>query len=83
MAGVFISYRRDDSDVAAGRLADDLSEIVGPDSIFRDVDKLEPGEDYEDALDRALDSRVALIAIISPRWSSITTEVGLRRPGGS
>jgi hypothetical protein len=79
IAGVFVSYRRDDSDVAAGRLADDLSEIFGPDSIFRDVDNLEPGEDYEDALDRALDSCVALIAMIGPRWSSITTNVGLRR----
>jgi len=79
MAGVFISYRRDDSDVAAGRLADDLSEILGADSIFRDIDKLEPGEDYEEALDRALDSCVALIAMIGPRWSSIATDVGLRR----
>ncbi len=79
MGGVFISYRRDDSDVAAGRLADDLSEIFGHDSIFRDVDKLEPGVDYENALDHALNSCVALIAVIGPRWSSITTEAGLRR----
>jgi|GEM_PF-2057719 hypothetical protein len=79
MAGIFISYRRDDSDLAAGRLADDLAQIFGTDSIFRDVDKLEPGEDYEVALDHALDSCVALIAVIASRWSSITTQAGLRR----
>ena len=79
MAGVFISYRRSDSDVAAGRLADDLSEIFGHDAVFRDVDTLEAGEDYTKALDHALDSCVALIAMIGPRWSSVTDEVGLRR----
>ncbi|MDH4095965.1 MAG: toll/interleukin-1 receptor domain-containing protein [Betaproteobacteria bacterium] len=79
MAGIFISYRRDDSDVAAGRLADDLSEILGPHSIFRDVDKLEPGEDFEIALDHALSSCVVLIAVIGARWSSITDGGGRRR----
>lgn len=79
MAGVFISYRRNDSDVAAGRLADDLSEIFGRDAIFRDVDRLEAGEDYTKALDHALDSCVALIAVIGPRWSNMTDDVGQRR----
>jgi len=79
MAGVFISYRRDDSDVAAGRLADDLSEIFGSDAIFRDVDKLEPGVDYEKALDRALGSCSVFIAMIGPRWSTIADKTGRRR----
>jgi len=79
MAGVFISYRRSDSDVAAGRLADDLMEIFGRDAVFRDVDTLEAGEDYTIALDAALDSCVALIAIIGSRWSNITDDLGRRR----
>jgi TIR domain len=79
MAGIFISYRRDDSDVAAGRLADDLSEIFGPDAIFRDLEKLEPGEDYEKALDRALDSCSVLVAMIGPRWLTIADKTGRRR----
>ena len=79
MAGVFISYRRSDSDVAAGRLADDLEEIFGREAIFRDVDTLQPGENYMTALDHALGSCAALIAMIGPRWSSITDEAGRRR----
>ena len=79
MAGVFISYRRSDSDVAAGRLADDLSAIFGRAAIFRDVDTLEPGENYTTALDHALDSCAALIALIGPRWSSVTDDAGRRR----
>jgi hypothetical protein len=79
MAGIFISYRRNDSDVAAGRLADDLSEVFGREAIFRDVDTLEAGEDYTKALDHALDSCVALIAMIGPSWSNITDDLGHRR----
>jgi hypothetical protein len=79
MAGVFISYRRSDSDVAAGRLADNLMEIFGRDAIFRDVDTLEPGEDYTIALDHALDSCAAVIAMIGPRWSNIIDAAGHRR----
>jgi hypothetical protein len=79
MAGVFISYRRNDSDVAAGRLADNLMEIFGRDAIFRDLDTLEAGENYINALDHALDSCVALIALIGPHWSNITDDAGHRR----
>jgi hypothetical protein len=79
MAGVFISYRRSDSDVAAGRLADDLTEIFGRNAIFRDVDTLEPGENYVTALDHALDSCAAVIAMIGPRWSDVTDTAGRRR----
>src|SRR5882724_13598120 len=79
MAGIFISYRRSDSDIAAGRLSDDLSGIFGRGSIFRDVDTLEPGEEYENALDHALNSCAALIAVIGPRWSTITDDNGRRR----
>ena len=45
MGGVFIGYRRTDSDVAAGRLADDLTDILGPGRVFRDIDSLEAGDD--------------------------------------
>jgi hypothetical protein len=79
MAGIFISYRRSDSDIAAGRLTDDLSEIFGRGSIFRDVDTLDVGEEYNNALDDALNSCAALIAVIGPRWSALTDDGGRRR----
>lgn len=79
MAGVFISYRRNDSDVAAGRLAGDLGNLFGQDAIFRDLDTLQAGETYTIALDRALDSCLALVAIIGPFWSNSTDAAGHRR----
>lgn len=79
MAGIFISYRRDDSDVAAGRLADDLAEIYGEAAVFRDVGAIEAGEDFTTALDRALDSCQVLLAVIGSRWAAVTDEHGHRR----
>ena len=79
MGKVFISYRRADSDVASGRLADDLSDILGPGQVFRDIDSIEAGEDFPRALDRALDSCVVVLAVIGPRWSNATNEKGERR----
>ena len=38
MADLFLSYRRDDSRSATGRLADRLQALFGPERVFRDVD---------------------------------------------
>jgi TIR domain len=74
MASVFISYRRGDTDIAAGRLADDLAAIFGRAMIFRDIDTLEAGEDYVTALEHALDSCAVLLAVIGPRWTGAIGE---------
>jgi TIR domain len=79
VSGVFISYRRQDSDIAAGRLAENLSDVFGPASVFRDIDNIDPGADYEVTLERVLDSCTVLLALIGPRWSSISDEGGYRR----
>lgn len=81
MAGIFISYRREDNDVAAGRLADDLAEIFGSGAVFRDIGTIEAGENFTEALDRALDSCQVLLAIIGPRWATVTDDEGRLRLG--
>ncbi|HMQ73006.1 MAG TPA: hypothetical protein PKA84_17530 [Rubrivivax sp.] len=53
-AGIFICYRRDESRHAAGRLADDLAEAFGAETIFRDIEGIDPGVDFAQALDKAL-----------------------------
>ena len=47
--------------------------------IFRDVETIEPGGDFLDAIGRALQSCGVLIAVIGPRWASITDDKGQRR----
>jgi len=79
MKGIFISYRRQDSQSAAGRLADHLRDAMAGVPIFRDVETIEPGVDFVDAIGRALQSCGVLLAVIGPRWSSATDTTGKRR----
>jgi hypothetical protein len=79
MKGIFISYRRQDSQSAAGRLADHLREHMPEVPIFRDVETIEPGIDFVDAINKALESCGILLAIIGPRWANMTDAAGRRR----
>ena len=79
MKGIFISYRRQDSQSAAGRLADHLREHLPAVPIFRDVETIEPGVDFVEAIGHALQSCGVLLAIIGPRWATMTDAAGRRR----
>lgn len=77
MSGIFISYRRDDTGGYAGRLDDDLRGRFGADRIFRDLENIEPGVDFVEALERAIGSCSALIALIGRHW--LATDLPGRR----
>lgn len=79
MKGIFISYRRQDSQSAAGRLADHLRDHLPAVRIFRDVETIEPGVDFVEAIDRALRSCGVLLAVIGPRWLNVVDAAGRRR----
>ncbi len=79
MSGIFISYRRQDSQGSAGRLADTLKAQFAQNHIFRDIETIEPGVDFVEAIERALGSCVVLLAVIGPRWLSATDKLGRRR----
>lgn len=66
--GVFISYRRTDSQATVGRLSDDLKRAFGDETIFRDIDDIAPGSNFVDALADALGACVVLLAVIGPVW---------------
>lgn len=78
-AGIFISYRHDDTRHVAGRLAGDLAARFGADRIFRDIERIEPGVDFTEALNKALESCVLMLVIIGDRWLTITDAKGQRR----
>jgi hypothetical protein len=69
MSGIFVSYRRDDSQGFAGRLADDLAEALGPDRVFRDIE-IPVGSDFTDVLHRAIAACDILLVVIGRRWAS-------------
>lgn len=77
--GIFISYRRDDSRHAAGRLYQHLVQKFRGERLFMDVDSMEPGVDFVKVLTKTVADCDALIAVIGPGWLDARDETGARR----
>ena len=65
---IFICYRREDAGYPAGWLFDQLTARLGADRVFKDVDSIEPGDDFTDVITEAVSSCAVLLAVIGPRW---------------
>ncbi|BCG04861.1 hypothetical protein PPGU19_094290 (plasmid) [Paraburkholderia sp. PGU19] len=63
---IFIDYRRQTESGVAGRIYDSLSRDLPGISIFMDVDKLKPGDDFEQGLEKSLASCKVLLAVVGP-----------------
>lgn len=70
MPRIFISYRRDDSAGHAGRIYDRLVGRFGRDNVFMDVDTIDAGTDFVDAVEGYVASCDVLLAVIGKRWLS-------------
>ena len=73
-AGIFISYRRDESAGYAGRIADRFTEHFGEERVFRDIDSMEPGLDFVEAIERALESCAVVLVVIGRNWTTTLKE---------
>jgi hypothetical protein len=76
--GVFVSYRREDSGDAAGRLADRLVVRFGAERVFMDVEAIGPGADYVEAITHAVEACAVLVAVIGPGWLTAADKRGTR-----
>jgi hypothetical protein len=77
--GIFISYRHDDTALAAGLLADRLRRRLDRGKVFRDFDSTEPGVDFRKAIGDALESCAVALVLIGPTWIRVTDDQGGRR----
>ena len=68
---IFISYRVHDTAGETGRLVDSLKQYFYEDQIFVDIDKIEPGVDFTEAIAKSLESCDVMLAIIGPGWQGI------------
>ena len=68
MAKIAISYRRSDSQDITGRIFDRLSQQYGRDTVFRDIDSIQPGIDFRTQIADALTATDVLLVIVGPRW---------------
>src|SRR5262249_31534926 len=78
-AKVFINYRREDTAPYAGRLYDHLTAHFGEDQVFIDIDQIEPGEDFVEAINRKVGTCDIAIVAIGPNWLRAIDASGKRR----
>jgi TIR domain len=78
-ARVFISYRRQETALPARELYDVLVAELGADRVFKDVDDIQPGDDFVERIQSAVGSCQVLLTLIGPQWLTITDAKGARR----
>ncbi|MBN8454297.1 SUMF1/EgtB/PvdO family nonheme iron enzyme [Accumulibacter sp.] len=76
---IFISYRREDSELAASRLAEDLRRHFAPAQVFQDFASIDPGADFVDAVQRGLDTCAAVLVVIGSKWLNVVDKKERRR----
>jgi formylglycine-generating enzyme required for sulfatase activity len=79
MAGIFISYRHDDSAAQARAVWERLCRELGRDQVFMDVDGIDPGDDFTEVIDRQLDGCQVMLVMVGARWHSVTDGHGRLR----
>lgn len=79
MTGIFVSYRREDAAGWVGRLVDTLKRGFPTVPVFLDLSAIKGGEDFTEAIGRAVASCRVLLALIGPRWLAARGERGERR----
>jgi hypothetical protein len=77
--GIFISYRREEAAGHAGRLRDRLIARFGENQVFMDVDAIEPGLDFAEEIETAVESCQVLLAVIGKEWLTASDNEGRRR----
>jgi hypothetical protein len=79
LVGIFLSYRRADSQEVVGRMYDRLIKHFPIDRVFRDLDNLQLGTSFPHALDEAVTNANVALIVIGPNWVNIKDTEGRRR----
>jgi hypothetical protein len=82
---IFISYRREDAAGYARAIYDQLVQHFSKERVFMDVDAIEPGLPFDEAIQKAIGQCQILLAVIGRNWlagrSSDQQSQGLCAPG--
>lgn len=79
MRSIFISYRRDDSQLSCDRIYGYLGPIFGVKQVFRDMNAIPGGTDFRTSIEQALGTCKVMLVVIGPAWATITDAAGRRR----
>jgi hypothetical protein len=77
--GIFINYRREDTGPYARLMQVRLGQCFPNASVFMDLNSIEAGVDFAEAIESAVRSCSVLIVLIGRHWLAIADEEGRRR----
>jgi hypothetical protein len=80
---VFISYRRQETGPYARLLYEELSRRLGSEQVFMDVDSIEVGVDFAEAIQGAVAACEVLLALVGPEVADHRRCEWAAAPGGS
>src|SRR5215213_4710678 len=72
MSDVFICYRRDEGSGWAHLIRTRLQEQLGEAHVFMDVTDVALGKNYKDEIEQAVGGSTVVVALIGPRWTSLS-----------
>jgi hypothetical protein len=76
---IFISHRHSDTQSDCHRLKSDLQKIFGKDQVFLDIENLEPGIKFAEAIEKTLAQSKVVLVVIGPDWVHVTNDKGGKR----
>jgi ABC-type molybdenum transport system ATPase subunit/photorepair protein PhrA len=76
---IFISYRREDTQYPAKIIYDRLKVEFPQNQIFKDIDSLIPGDNFDEKIKNSVGSCEVLLAIIGKRWLGASDHKGKLR----
>lgn len=79
MPNIFISYRREDAPASTRLVYERLTAWFGNGNVFMDVAQIALGDNWKNVLSKRVARCDSVLAVIGPRWLSVTDGDGRRR----
>ena len=79
MSLIFVSYRRQDTQSATGRLCDKLQMHFGADQVFHDIESIEAGSDFAATIESKIAGSSVVLVMIGRHWAEATGHDGQAR----
>jgi len=76
---IFVSYRRQDTQSATGRLSDKLQTHFGADQVFHDIESIEAGSDFAATIESKIAGSSVVLVMIGRHWAEATSDHGHAR----
>lgn len=76
---IFISHRHSDTQSDCHRLKSDLQEHFGKENVFLDIENLEPGINFSEAIEKYLSLSKVVLVVIGPDWHGPEDQQGVKR----